>query len=65
MLFMVHCGSEKGSQNQLFQSIPVLLVGREGVGKKITLCTLLIKLSLTIQDDSLVSVYFFFPPACR
>ena len=32
MSFMEHCYSEKGSQNQHFQS--TLLVGREGVTKE-------------------------------
>ena len=48
MLFTVHRNFEKGSQNHIFK---VLLVGREGVTKKSTLCTLLIM--LTILDDTL------------
>ena len=49
MSFMVHCHFEKGSKNQHFQS--TILVGREGVTKTSTLCTLLIM--WTILDDPL------------
>ena len=37
----VHCYSEKGSQNQHFQS--TLLVGKEGTQKKSTLCSLVVE----------------------
>ena len=59
MSFMLHFDFEKGQgyQNQHFQI--TLLVGREGVTKKSTLCTLL--MMLTIIDSSLSAQHGIVP----
>ena len=52
---MVYCDFEKGSSNPRFRS--TLLIGREVVTTKSTLCTVLIM--LTILDDPLTNLLFF------